>query len=399
MIGRTSYTRRCRECWYDAQLPLPEVTKTVIYLDQMAISNITKVIRPDVAGGRQQDPFWRDLLERLDLLCKLQRVICPDSQTHREESALAPYADSLRGVYEMFSNGATFHSSHQIRTRQLLEYLENWLGGDPRRALALDITEATHGQIHGWQPPFRVAVEGIREEDWPARVREARDQTATNMVRIHNGWRQEQDFNFERAYRRELHAVGDTVLAVHFQSVERQARILAGREPFDLDVLMGSNATDLVRAIHHRMREAGVADEDLWQRTVDFFRSDDLDSVPYLRISSHLFAAMARKASIGGQVRAPGRGAVNDVTTVSSVLPYCDAIWVDNEVAGLLGEGPLNSRIDFGTKVFSLNTRQRFLDYLDELRAAISAEHISLVREVYGEGHLHPITEVLSETS
>jgi hypothetical protein len=44
---------------------------------------------------------------------------------------------------------------------------------------------------------------------------------------------------------------------------------------------------------------------------------------------------MARKAAIGGQARSSNRGTISDVTTVATVLPYFDAMWVDNEVAGL----------------------------------------------------------------
>jgi hypothetical protein len=396
MIGGTQYTRRCRECWYDEQFALPEISKTVIYLDQMAISNMTKILHPEVGQGRQLDPFWRDVFERIDVLCKLQVLICPDSQTHREESALAAYAAALRRMYELFSHGATFDFSHQIRDGQLLEYLGNWLAGDPERRMTLDVTRVTHGQIHGWQERFTITVSGLDAEDWPERLRESRERIAEGMAQIHEGWRQEQDFDFERAYRRELTTFGDMVIRLHLQSVEHQGRILTGEEPYDFEALLPSNATSLVLDIHHRLREAGVAEEELWQQTVEFFRSDSLDAVPYMRISSLLFTAMARKAAIGGQMRPPNRGTISDVTTVAAVLPYCDAIWVDNEVAGLLGEEPLRTQIDYGTRVFSWNTRQQFPDYLDELRAAVPTEHVELVRDVYGEGYLRPFTEVFA---
>src|SRR6266542_6712485 len=80
--------------------------------------------------------------------------------------------------------------------------------------------------------------------------------------RIHERWREERDFNFEGAYRHELGAFGEMLIRLHLQSAERQARILAGEETYDLDAFMPSNATSLVLAIHHRLREAGVAEED-----------------------------------------------------------------------------------------------------------------------------------------
>ena len=94
MIGGTSMVRRCRECFYDEQFQLPDVDKSIVYLDQMAISNMTKILHPELSAGRAIDPFWREMFERIDFLCKLQVLVCPDSQTHREESAVAPCENS-----------------------------------------------------------------------------------------------------------------------------------------------------------------------------------------------------------------------------------------------------------------------------------------------------------------
>src|SRR5712691_2594481 len=87
----------------------------------------------------------------------------------------------------------------------------------------------------------------------------------------------------------------------------------------------------------------------------------------------------------GGLPLAPAFvGWLNDVRTVVTVLPYCDAIFIDNEVAGFLAEQPLRTRIDYGTVVFSPNRRERFGAYLDELRAAASEEHLQHVEDIYG---------------
>jgi hypothetical protein len=45
-----------------------------------------------------------------------------------------------------------------------------------------------------------------------------------------------------------------------------------------------------------------------------------------------LFAAFARKQA-SWQRRPAGGGTLNDVTTVATVMPACDAIYVDNEIA------------------------------------------------------------------
>jgi hypothetical protein len=71
-------------------------------------------------------------------------------------------------------------------------------------------------------------------------------------------------------------------------------------------------------------------------------------------------------------------------------------VYVDNEVAGLLGEEPLRSQLDFGTSVFSQRTRNEFAAYLDGIRASASEEHVGAVREVYGDGYLEPFTGIFN---
>jgi hypothetical protein len=396
MINATSMVRRCRECWYDQQFPLPDVDKTIVYLDQMAISNMTKILHPELGVGREIDPFWREMFERIDLLSKLQVLVCPDSQTHREESALAPYAAELKRIYELFSHGTTFDFGTEVLEHQLLEYLQNWLAGDPDRPLDLTPEAVIHGQLHGWLERYTITVGGLDGDDWVDELRAARERGAENIAAVHEGWRNMQPFDFDAVYRRELRSFGAGTLEQHLRAVQQQARVLAGDEPYDINALLPSSSTSLVLSIHHYMREAGIADAELWPKTARFFMSGKLENVPYLRISCLLFTAMARKAA-AGQVRPPNRGTLNDVKTVATVLPYCDAVFVDNEIAAFLSEEPIRSRVGFETRVFSPNRRDEFLGYLDDLRDAVPDQHVALVREVYSDSWLEPFTGVFDE--
>jgi hypothetical protein len=218
MINALSYRRRCRECWHSDECPLPEVRKKVIYLDQMAISNMAKVLL-----GRAVDAFWRELLERLDVLCKMQLVICPDSQAHREESAVAPYADALRDMYEMFSHGASFDFPHEVVQGQLLEHLDNWLAGAPTRVLDLNVEDVTNGQIHGWQERFYIRVDSLTDGDWIEELRRSRSRGHAGITAVFQRWQQEAHFDFEAMYDRELRSFGEVTMAQHVRSLETQA--------------------------------------------------------------------------------------------------------------------------------------------------------------------------------
>ena len=391
MIGGLQFTRRCRECWHADQFPLPPVNKKVIYLDQMVISHMTKALHPTAAAGRQIDPFWRELFERLDVVCKMQLAICPDSATHREESAVWTHPEALRQMYEHLSHGVSFHDTASVREMQLMQFFENWLAGRPTDPISADRDTLIHGSIDSWQERYRITFGSSEPEDWPERLNESRRRTSEALAQLSAKWRDVRPFSFESVYRQELLAVGQTTIQVHLQSVQQMAEVMQGARPFDPDLLLPSNATSTILGIHHGLREDGVAEEELWPKTLEFFSSPDLEQVPYLRISCMLFAAFARKQASGQQRPASG-GTVNDVITVATVLPACDAIYVANEVAALLDEEPLRSQLDFGTLVFSHRTRHEFAAYLDEIRASASDEHVAAVREVYGDGYLTPFS-------
>ena len=393
MISGVRYTRRCRECWHADHYPLPPLKKKVIYLDQMVISHMTKALHPTAAAGREIDAFWRELFEKLDVVCKMQLAICPDTATQREESAVWTHPEALRRMYEHFSQGVSFYDTATVREMQLMEFFENWLAGRPREPILANRESLIQGTINSWQERFRVTVGGVEPEDWPERLNESRQRASEALAQLSARWRDVSPFSFDDVYRQELRAIGETTIQVHVQSMRDAAEVMAGTRPFDPEVFMPSNATATVLGIHHRLRQAGVAEEELWQKTAEFFTSPDLDQVPYLRISCMLFAAFARKQA-SGQRRSAGGGTLNDVTTIATVLPACDAIYVDNEVAAFLKEEPLRTQLDYGTRVFSQRTRHEFAAYIDEIREAAPDEHVAAVSEVYGDAYLTPFTSL-----
>jgi hypothetical protein len=388
MIG-WGYTRRCRECWSTERYDLPEIHKTVIYLDQMAISEMMKALNPASPAYELVNPFWREAFEKLDVLKKLQVIVCPDSETHRAESAVAPDPQALRRMYELLAFGVTFEDGASIRNAQVAEYLPHWLRGDPAHQVRLDVEDVTHGGVHKWEEQFFISVGGLDPEGWVDSLREQRERTAEGIAAVHERWR-ETNLSFDDLYRSELEAFGRTVLQVYVDEARRREETLE-QGVIDLEVLLPSGVSRLVEAIHHVLHEEGVPDWELWAKTIEFLQPETLDHIPYVRTSCMLYAALARKAQ-AGQVRPPSRGMINDVQVVSALLPYCDAMFLDNEMAGLLNEEPLRTRLDWGTRIFSWNTREQFLEYLDELRAAVPEEHVALVETVYGSDWDTPYT-------
>ena len=92
------------------------------------------------------------------------------------------------------------------------------------------------------------------------------------------------------------------------------------------------------------------------------------------------------------------KGIMNDVQFISYLLPYCDAMFIDNECRGLLKSFPIKDRIQYGTKVFSQNNKDEFIEYLNEIGNQMSEEHFKKVKEVYGDDWLKPYTSLYEKT-
>ena len=121
-----------------------------------------------------------------------------------------------------------------------------------------------------------------------------------------------------------------------------------------------------------------------------FLRENRIADAPFVRLQALMFAAIAMRAA-HGQKEPPDEGTGTDIDTVAHLLPYCDAMFMDNGCRSLLLDVPKALRPPETARVFSLNVKAEFLDYLRSIRDGISAEHVQAIREVYGDRHLESV--------
>lgn len=385
LIGAHHYVRRCRECWHTDEFDLPALTKTVIYLDQFAISDMMKSLNPTAKGheAASRDGRWLELFRRLDRLSKLQLIVCPDSGFHRDESTLSAFIKSLKRLYELLSGGVTFRDSGFIEGGQLRKHALRWVRGKPEEPIDMSVARVVYGDLHRWTERLLVTWNAGFPEEEIGKLRTLRSTIHTEMVRLFEGWATERRA-FEDVFAEEVAGYGRGVVEAYTTSSIKAMRVLAGVDPLtDLDVLLPSLAGMRLLAIQAGLEEGGVPKGELVPRTLQYLSSESMKFVPFLRIRAMLYAAVARKAG-AGRKRPPTQGLAADVEMVSLFLPYCDAMLVDNEIAGYLREEPLASSINFPCKVFSARTLPDFMTYLDGIEAAATPEHLTKVEEVYG---------------
>jgi len=189
----------------------------------------------------------------------------------------------------------------------------------------------------------------------------------------------------------EKKAEARTLIELYQKNLERLLKMSYGLIPFEPGAFLPGFANKALYVIIKRLKRKGISEEkDVNKKLSEFLYSETFEDAPYIKIASMFYAAMTRRAAHKGRRKPPGRGFLNDVKIISTLLPYCDAMFIDNECRSLLLEKPLCDDINYGTKVFSLSNKEEFLKYLDEAKQSVSEEHIKAVKEVYGSNWAKP---------
>jgi hypothetical protein len=125
------------------------------------------------------------------------------------------------------------------------------------------------------------------------------------------------------------------------------------------------------------------------EKGIAFVKSGAMNENPSNIIAASMYAALARRAAVG-QKKVPDEGMATDIRVVSTLLPYCDAMFVDNVCRSLLNEIPQTHKLPYKCRVFSSKTSSDFLQYLREIRNSTTPEHLKLLEEVYGSKVFEP---------
>lgn len=374
------YVRRCRECRHSASEALPRLDKKILYLDQFALSRFVRVAATE-SEPRAGDEFWNELFATVTRLVRLQLLLCPESEFHQDESLVSPMYGPLRSMYVVLASGTHFRDHTTVWARQLAEDAKLWQAGRPSSP-PVNVRHALDGNLDGWSDRILVTARTDYSEERLDEMRRSRDETHAALASTFERWREGRR-TFDEIVREEAMGWVSAVLDAY---AGYYGRVVAWQDGLETapEELFPPSAVLIVKGLEGAMAEAGVRPEQVLGSTLDYLSSGRVYEVPFLKIMSMLFAAAARKA-MAGQMRPPTRGFVTDVRVLSTVLPYCDAVLVDNECAAFLAERPLSSALAFGSKVFSLNQRDQLLEWLYDIELSASREHLALAAEVYGE--------------
>ncbi len=389
-IHDTSITRRCRvrACWYTATYPLPRLRKKIIYLDQFIFSNITKMLSANAPGHERAkgDPFWRELFESLDVLCRMQLVVYPDSTEHHDESLISPFFEELKHTYEHFSTGISFARPLTIGHEQVTVAFFAHLNGT-KPLFDFNPEHVTAGSLHAWTDRVFITVNGILPGQKQA-IKQTRSRIHSSLAAVFKEW-QKGGETFAQAFQREKAAYAKEIVKAFESDRRKLMLVFAGQLPATLENVLGSVNGSLMQSLEYAAKYRGLASDQANEAIKSFIQSGAMNETPSNIISASMWASLAMQAA-AGQKTPPDEGMVTDIDIVSALLPYCDAMFVDRKCRSLLFDIPKTHKLPYQCRVFSMANKDEFLQYLRDVRASATPEHLALLQEVYGSSVLEP---------
>jgi hypothetical protein len=390
-VSDTRCERRCRACMYRGTVRLPEIRKKIVYIDQFVFSNFVKILDPEIDGHERatSDPFWKQLFEILDVVRHIQLVACPDSREHQHESLTSSFYKSLKHAYEHFSGGVSFDDSETIKLHQLAQIAKSWLRKEAV-TFGFDAEEISSGRLHEWSGRLFVTVDG----DLSGTVEELRRTRGEIHERLQNVFAQWQmdKKQFREVFAAEKSAYRENLVTGYRKQCLRRAQMAAqmmqGRMP-SVDEILPSMTENQMWSLQHLFQPHAADQKQLTEMLHEFLSSDAIDGAPFSVVGAAMYASLSRKAA-SGQKRIPNQGTANDVEIVSTLLPYCDAMFIDNECRALLQDIPKSHQLPYPCRVFSKKTGAEFIRYLTEIRDSATREHLKVMEEVYGPDPLKP---------
>ena len=267
----------------------------------------------------------------------------------------------------------------------------------------MDPEEIGFGEsLHDWATGLRVSVGGKPRPDQIESLRANNALAKEQLDKIWLKWKSEKDVGFIEKVRGEVLALGKGIVGAAQNFYDRRTTAIsrmASGEHYDLDLddIIPPMTNDLLDDMYRVLSTQNIIGSEATKKIALYFTDiNSLLEVPILKISSVMYAGLARNAGLG--TKEPPKSMV-DVNFISSYLPYCDALFIDIKSALLLIElptdTPANMRLDeYKAKIFTKQNRGDFLLYLDQLVADIPADQKEILEDL-GKGETEPYWSII----
>ncbi len=373
MVVRDHVLRGCKSCHYSQHIPLPDLSKKIIYLDQFFFS----------AAFREKDERFVAAAALIKKATANQLLLAPYSSIHEDETHQwrgfsGQTKDDLMKFIKATSRGHDFEPAYRIEREQVLDAFQSFINSGPS-GLQLNQRTALRSDINKWEDYFRIEVGSYRGDI--ELIRQLKSQSVVDLVRdAFPSWRRS-EATFDEHVQLEMRDAAKFYIKFY---LEYMARIVAG----DYNAMFDS---PIVSMIVQDMMDILPRELDADAKILsvkDFFASEHFSNVPHEWISARMFAALRDQIKNGAYSNPDEAirrlsGFFQDVKHISMYAPYVDAIVVDQPMAAILNDGRLDISGRYGTDIFSLNNWGDLMDWLQSLIDSMTVEHIGALAIAY----------------
>ena len=348
MVSGNALCRGCLHCKHWDRIPLPELQKKIIYLDQFFFSH----------AFRSGHKAFVEAQKRITDLVLAQQIVAPYSNLHEDESQL--WTEQQRAPLLKFikqtSVGHRFRYEYDVKSRQIHRAFEAFLACGST-AHTVDRLDALDSDVNKWDGYLWVDVGNFTEkhEDLTRRKNASTEQ----LLDAFYDWAK-MPSSFANDVRIELRSSAKSYISTYIDYVKR----IASGDPSAF--LMANENSMMVEGLlrYHDKLPAALR----MQRIQAFFESEYFANVPYERIGSEFFALLRQRLREGAyKDREKNRkrfgGLFYDVRFISAYAPYCNAMVVDN----FMYQWATDPLIDLPKRLLKRNRPTGEMSYLSAL--------------------------------
>lgn len=376
--GGNTLRKRCTQCRRTVSIPLPDLNKKAVYLDQFMFSLIYNV-KNDGNLPKGHEAFAKEVYRLLRRCVLLQQVFLPHSDIHHDETTVFHSSIELRSLYEFFGGDVSLKDRRDIELSQNLIYAEAYFD-DEKPKLSFELDEVSDSNRDDWLPDMHI---GVRTDysQFADEIRKARGETHEAMKILADQWANSKP-TFEAVLEHEFQSIGPNKKQA-FANWYQEASTPNPNDPLAVLETFGRPIYKEYKQLCRMLEARGVDETEQPKKILEFWHWGKLRDIPHHQISSYLFAAVARRVAMG-EKRIIDRGLLNDVNTIATYAPYVDALFVDKRCAAILKEEPLASDLDYKAQIFSLGDIDAFVEYLEEIEARTTDEVREFAESIYG---------------
>lgn len=371
VVAHPVIEKTCHLCKHKSSERLPPLNKKVVYLDQFAISNLTKT------ESRHPDaPYWHNLALTILKTVLYQGAIFPISGMHAQETILDNRRDRILEFQDSISGGSNFIENGEINIKQVTDIIKSLIfKTDVYHDFSVKnvLTSDPNVWLHKVDRNAFINTDSFVDGMKGIRIDSERD-----LLTVYER-RRDEGKSFDEIQYEEAKVFGHAHIK---QWMAATSAAINGNE----DAYRKSGSVALIHAIQKTFMDYNGLDQTLaLEKTFGFLNSDYVLRIPNNIFHATLHAVFAER--IAGGKKYFRMNSLNDMSFVSMYTPYCDAAFIDREMHSLV----LDDRVQhilglFGikTKYFSMKQKEGFLAYLNNV-----ADQIPEVQKVYAEA-LYP---------